>query len=1055
MSKAKKMTPAEVAAQIGQFIAKQEETLQRYPIGPLANAARANLKKGQAALAALQGQNEQMRVAKEQPQQMAQPGMQQAVSQNKYGGSVRKMELGGTIDLTGLDENIGKKLTPAQKAYYDALIEAGFSSPMAIAVISASHKESKGDHTTQEASYGKTSVERIKQVFSTPLAGMTDEEIKALRSNPEAFFNKVYGGRMGNGADEGYKYRGRGLIQLTGKDNYAAASQAIFGDDRLVTNPDLITENADIAGKVAAWYTVRANLPGRYNIDVTNQTPSADDLRSASEGAYAVVAGLSSVDEARRRTLFPEGIERQLDFISNLIPGITNTNDIALAPRTDTQAVPNNTAETPQLSPASPTVQQPDAAQPLVTPSAASDIYDAMPSLTEEEFKARYGLSKGEFSRKAEQAERDYPDQALAYSPLDDVFLPANVMLAPAIVRSGIERDAQGRPIFTSWRQKNNYFANKHLGEEGVRQMEGVQNAMAADKDYFARTFVAPTMYGLAGGMMALPGIGAAGGGAGLPAWATRAGQTARAVLNAPGFGFASSGSQLGGAAGAMTLNNALTAHALSSVGARFGGLGDQMNAYEVATSDELTPLQKAEYFTAGAVELLPLLAQGPQTYSNLMRNTFKQYPGRLPSFLQEQRALNRAFSQADDAVYGTWEARDAARAARQVTKSAADDAAAALSRAEQKFANATTQSAKRRAQTEVNKAKRAYDEAKLADDAALLRQRQTQAVNQNATGRRGYTDDQLAAFNRNYNQPWVRTSAVPVLQGTNIPSAVSALGTLFGNVQEPQPNTEIQYATPRFEDVMGTPVFIPQQPPTGDGGGGKGPVQGETPGGENNVDFPGEQGPGAGSETPISDIQPGSPDAININMPKNTWLQAVPALASLASVGIQKRALDRMQGPRAPIISDIPAFNYNSQIGQQLQDIRQATTAMGQNTAMSSGQQGAMRQGLLAQRMRGEAQVRAQDAQMRQAAKADYDRLSYAARQMNDTIRNKFQEDKVNYNNEMQDLRSQVKQQPLNVLSQTTQDYLKNVYAPNLATMLEGIGRQYNTQLTQDENAN
>ena len=146
---------------------------------------------------------------------------------------------------------------------------------------------------------------------------------------------------------------------------------------------------------------------------------------------------------------------------------------------------------------------------------------------------------------------------------------------------------------------------------------------------------------------------------------------------------------------------------------------------------------------------------------------------------------------------------------------------------------------------------------------------------------------------------------------------------------------------------------------------------------------------------------------------------------------------------------------SYLVQVGQQLQDLRQATTAMGQNTTMSSGQQGAMRQGLLAQRMRGEAQVRAQDAQMRQAAKADYDRLSYAARQMNDTLRYKFQEDKVNYNNEMQDLRAQVKQQPLNVLSQTTQDYLKNVYAPNLATMLEGVGRQYNTELIRDENAN
>jgi predicted chitinase len=57
----------------------------------------------------------------------------------------------------------------------------------------------------------------------------------------EAVFNKIYGGRMGNSApNDGFLYRGRGYIQLTGKDNYSRVGTAI-GED-LVGNPDLAND---------------------------------------------------------------------------------------------------------------------------------------------------------------------------------------------------------------------------------------------------------------------------------------------------------------------------------------------------------------------------------------------------------------------------------------------------------------------------------------------------------------------------------------------------------------------------------------------------------------------------------------------------------------------------------------------------------------------------------------------------------------------------------------------------------------------------------------------
>lgn len=77
--------------------------------------------------------------------------------------------------------------------------------------------------------------------------------------NPQKIGSRVYGNRMGNGSEstgEGFKYKGRGYIQLTGKENYKLFSNSI-GED-CVSNPDLIATKYPLAS--AAWFFSRNGL---------------------------------------------------------------------------------------------------------------------------------------------------------------------------------------------------------------------------------------------------------------------------------------------------------------------------------------------------------------------------------------------------------------------------------------------------------------------------------------------------------------------------------------------------------------------------------------------------------------------------------------------------------------------------------------------------------------------------------------------------------------------------------------------------------------------------
>ena len=127
--------------------------------------------------------------------------------------------------------------------------QAGCKTKMQQAMFLAQcgHESAGFSMLSENLNYSSDSLVRVFRKY------FTSEEAKKYARQPEKIANRVYANRMGNGNEnsgDGWKYRGRGIIQITGKRNYDAFAKWLERD----INPDDVAINLTLAVKAGVWF---------------------------------------------------------------------------------------------------------------------------------------------------------------------------------------------------------------------------------------------------------------------------------------------------------------------------------------------------------------------------------------------------------------------------------------------------------------------------------------------------------------------------------------------------------------------------------------------------------------------------------------------------------------------------------------------------------------------------------------------------------------------------------------------------------------------------------
>ena len=138
-----------------------------------------------------------------------------------------------------------------------ALFEFGLVEPQQIAMFLAQCGHESAEFTVLQENLNYR-WEGLRKTFRKYFAN--DDIAKQYHRQPERIANRVYANRMENGSEEsgdGWKYRGRGILQVTGKRNYRLCSKYLYDDESVLLNdPDILLETRDsILSALWFWET--------------------------------------------------------------------------------------------------------------------------------------------------------------------------------------------------------------------------------------------------------------------------------------------------------------------------------------------------------------------------------------------------------------------------------------------------------------------------------------------------------------------------------------------------------------------------------------------------------------------------------------------------------------------------------------------------------------------------------------------------------------------------------------------------------------------------------
>lgn len=220
--------------------------------------------------------------------------------------------------------------------YYDSLVSAmstygiTTNNQQAMFLVQLLHESGRLSVVMENLNY---SADGLLRTF--PKYYRNTAEANAHARQPQKIASRVYANRMGNGdeaSQEGWKYRGRGLIQITGKNNYSGFSKSSGVD--VLSNPDYLT-TPDGAAASAAWfwkvnglnsYADNQDIKGA-SVRINGGTNGLDDRIKLWNHAKAVIGSSSTIQQSTGASLYKIGSKGDVVKQIQTVLGITADGD--------------------------------------------------------------------------------------------------------------------------------------------------------------------------------------------------------------------------------------------------------------------------------------------------------------------------------------------------------------------------------------------------------------------------------------------------------------------------------------------------------------------------------------------------------------------------------------------------------------------------------------------------------------------------------------------------------------------------------------------------------